>query len=378
MVIHDNKVYEQVTTDLFTVFKEVETPEASDIVPEFHGKPIPMRMWHDIMHCMKQTQDEFNSEALVFLFYNADSNQPWSWWLPPQQTNGMTVKSLPNDPEYKKQRAEYPDLMLGTVHHHCTSSAFQSGTDEADEVNREGLHFTIGHLDKDKVDVHFRMSLGGQCVDMDAHTYIEKVPSPFKKNAKVSDQIYNAVVNRMTQDAMIVHSPENKDYSHLFDNIHKPTIGYKNNKVTGLGAVGWDDRDDWWDKQYYKPTTKRKKNSHEEVADDLLTAFLTDYEYEDCLINYYSYLGDNSSSQRLTTSNLDEEVIKEDILKMLVDDHFQATTEGKQMLKIIEAFCEEQKQFGVDTTIADIQHGLSILSIEDGSTVQYMDQEAVL
>jgi len=378
MIIHNNKVYEQVTTDLFTVFKEVDTPVTPDIVPEFHGKPIPMFMWHDIMHCMKQTQDQFNSEALVFLFYDADSNQPWSWWLPPQQTNGMTVKSLPDDPEYKKQRAKYPDLMLGTVHHHCTSSAFQSGTDEADEVNREGLHFTIGHLNKAKFDIHFRMSLGGQCVEMDAHTYIEPVTSPFKKNAKVSDEIYNAVVERMTKDTMLEYNPKYKDYSHLFDNIHKPTItmGYKskNNYGLGYGARDWFD-----ERQAYVSNYKTsKKNAHEEVADDLITQVLTDYEYEDILNNYYHHIGNHASIQRLATSEATEEDLRQDLLKAFEDEAFQTSKEGRKFLKQIETFLQEQKRFGVDSTITDLQYGLSQLCFEERSTIQPMDTEAVL
>ena len=114
MYIVDDKVYEKVTSDLFTVFKEVEVPTIKDITPEFHGKPIPMSMWHDIMHCMKQTQDKFKSEALVFLFYDTKAKQPWSWWLPPQQTNGTAHASC-------RQRGKHgppvPTARLGLLQH---------------------------------------------------------------------------------------------------------------------------------------------------------------------------------------------------------------------------------------------------------------------
>jgi len=377
MYIVDDKAYEKVTSDLFTVYKEVAVPSIDDITPEFHGKPIPMSMWHDIMHCMKQSQDKFKSEALIFLFYDTKAEQPWSWWLPPQQTNGMTVKSSPNDPKYKAQRAEYPDLMLGTVHHHCTASAFQSGTDEADEINREGMHFTIGHLDKNVFDLHFRMSLGGQCVDLDPHTYIEKVASPFKKNVAVTDAIRDAVINKMTQDEMLNYNPDHPiDYSPLFDNIEQPTTKYtKPFKAKSYKGLGWDTGDDWWEDSYYNQPTKNKKNSHEEVAEEFRDTFLTDYEYEDCLISYYSHINSSSSCQRLVTSQLDEEQITKDLLHMLEDDAFQATTQGKEMLKLVEKFCSEQRRFGVDTTIAELQHGLSTLDIEDRSTVQQVDNE---
>lgn len=379
MYIVNDKVYEKVSSDLFTVFKEVEVPTIKDITPEFHGKPIPMSMWHDIMHCMKQTQDKFKSEALVFLFYDTTAKQPWSWWLPPQQTQGMTVKSLPHDPAYKAERAKYPDLMLGTVHHHCTSSAFQSSTDESDEVNREGMHFTIGHLDKDIFDIHFRMSLGGQCVDLKPYTYIEKVTSPFKKNVNVADNIRNAVIDRMTEDEMHNYNPNYPtDFSHLFDNIHHTTFTtskYSKPNPIPYGGLGWSNATDWWENEYYNQPTKNKKNSHEEVAEELCDMFITDYEYEDCLVSYYSYINNNSSCQRLLTNSVDQEQIAKDVLEMLGDEEYQTTPEGKRMLKLIETFCSEQRQFGVDTTIAELQHGLSTLNIEDGDTVQHMDKE---
>ena len=378
MIIVDDKAYEQVKTDLFTVYKEIDVPTRTEVVPEFHGKPLPMSMWLEIMHCMKQSQDKFKSEALIYLFYDVNNDQPWSWWLPPQETCGMTVKSLPDDPSYKAQRAEYPDLMLGTVHHHCTSSAFQSGTDEADEVNREGLHFTIGNLDDPVFDVHFRISLGGQCVELPAHTYIEQSQSPFKKNAKVCKAIRNAVLDKMTQDEMLNYNPDYEiDFSNLFNNIQKPKH-YTPTKYSGLGAVSWKKDNDWWENEYYYKPNKTKKNSHEEVAEELRDTFLTDYEYEDCLINYYSYIGDSPSSQRLVTSDMDEDQITKDINKMLEDYRFQTTKEGREMLKLVERFCSEQRQFGVDTSITDLQHGLSTLGIEDGSTVQHLDQKELL
>ena len=74
--------------------------------------------------------------------------------------------------------------MFGTVHHHCSTSAFQSGTDEADETNREGFHFTIGNLDKEDIDIHFRWCLDNQCHELDnlSIAIIDSAESPFKKD----------------------------------------------------------------------------------------------------------------------------------------------------------------------------------------------------
>jgi hypothetical protein len=48
---------------------------------------------------------------------------------------------------------------IGTIHHHCGTSAFQSGTDHKDEVsqNQEGIHITFGYMQKDYADFHARV-----------------------------------------------------------------------------------------------------------------------------------------------------------------------------------------------------------------------------
>jgi hypothetical protein len=58
-------------------------------------------------------------------------------------------------------------LYFGTVHHHCSASAFQSATDEQNEWNQDGLHITVGNMDADRHDLHARLYLGGNCFDPD-------------------------------------------------------------------------------------------------------------------------------------------------------------------------------------------------------------------
>lgn len=71
-----------------------------------------------------------------------------------------------------------------TVHHHCSASAFQSGTDEDNERNQDGLHITVGHMGSERHDLHARFYLDGNCFDPDMSTFwpldpalIERVPA---------------------------------------------------------------------------------------------------------------------------------------------------------------------------------------------------------
>ncbi len=46
---------------------------------------------------------------------------------------------------------------FGSTHSHGSMAAFQSGHDTKDETCKEGLHITIGNLDKDKYSLHARV-----------------------------------------------------------------------------------------------------------------------------------------------------------------------------------------------------------------------------
>ena len=88
----------------------------------------------------------------------------------------MTARelSVPESAEQAKARfasweSEPSDdwLYFGTVHHHCSASAFQSSTDEQNEWNQDGLHITVGKMDQERHDLHARFYLGGNCFEPD-------------------------------------------------------------------------------------------------------------------------------------------------------------------------------------------------------------------
>ena len=105
----------------------------------------------------------------------------------------MTARELPvqETPEKAKERfaawgSEPSDdwLYFGTVHHHCSASAFQSSTDEQNEWNQDGLHITVGKMDGERHDLHARFYLGGNCYEPDLSLFwqidpelAEQVPS---------------------------------------------------------------------------------------------------------------------------------------------------------------------------------------------------------
>ena len=125
------------------------------------GPKISPAAWAEMLAFFRWTYQTEKTESQVRLFVHPEHG--WKVWAFPQDSaSSMTTKEVAND-ESRLQRAAIPEgyFPWGTVHHHCSMSAFQSGTDHADEVNVDGLHITIGNLDKEVYDLHARLYIKG-------------------------------------------------------------------------------------------------------------------------------------------------------------------------------------------------------------------------
>lgn len=137
---------------------------------KYLGPKIPREVWEEVLSFFRWTWDTTKSESQARFYVNPILNT-WAGWAYPQEAQtGMSAKELEND-EAKKQREQFKPsegwYYLGTVHHHNTASAFQSSVDEANEKSQDGLHITIGCIDKDRHDLHARFYLNGSHFEPD-------------------------------------------------------------------------------------------------------------------------------------------------------------------------------------------------------------------
>ena len=140
---------------------------------KYQGPTIPLDEWHQLMSFFRWTYKEHHSEAQARGFIDPVDNKLFFWVFPQEAGTGMTTKEIEGD-EWNKQRASLPHAdqleYFMTVHHHCSASAFQSGGDSANEerpgggnheTGQEGLHLTVGYMDKERHDLHSRFYLNG-------------------------------------------------------------------------------------------------------------------------------------------------------------------------------------------------------------------------
>lgn len=136
------------------------------------GKTIPLSLWHSILAFMQWGFDTHRSEVMVVLFYDKEKNE-WSAWAPPQELKGLSVDCV-QDEEYAKQRKVFGNaVVMGSVHHHCELSAFESGKDANDEKNRPGVHFTVGFMNKAERGFHCRVVVRKESMETEWSQFIE-------------------------------------------------------------------------------------------------------------------------------------------------------------------------------------------------------------
>ena len=368
-VVNDNKVYEVNDNKLFTTYTELEVPE-HNITPVWKGAKIPLKMWHNIVKFCKHSYDELKSETLVYLFYDENADKPWSWWVPPQSTAGMTVKSDPDNPEYAVQRAQYPDTMFGTVHHHCATSAFQSGTDEADETQREGLHFTVGNLNKDNdFDVHFRITIGDNHCEIDAHEYIEMEVDPFKRNTRIPKATRDHIRTELHKVDIKHINNDMPDFTKEMANVTRSYASKPKQPILGS----------WYDNEPYYYTSKKNEDiTQRDIADDFVNAVLMDPDYEKLLTNYYNYRTDKNKLSLFTTGAVFDSDVAEDLSELFHDYEYQRNkpNEYQYAEEQVKIFLEEQKSNGLDFSQNDLIYGLN--NYENGKGFQSMDKETTI
>jgi len=165
--LHAGKKYVQWTDSNGSSFWIPEKlPENQQTIPplaRWNGAKIPYRLWKTFQEYGRKCCAEELSECMcTIMARDAKGNTQAAldlWAFPQFCCTGLTVNENPGNPLYAQKmdwyRSEgfYP---YGTIHTHAAISASQSSVDEKDECMFEGIHITLGHLDKEKHDVHSR------------------------------------------------------------------------------------------------------------------------------------------------------------------------------------------------------------------------------
>ncbi len=121
-------------------------------------KKIPLKMFFQICSFFKKVNELYNAESVVLLCYNA-TKRKYKVIVPDQEVSGGSIKyDILNS--YKESYSNDFDL-IGTIHSHNTFGSFHSSVDTEDEKNIDGIHITVGNVNRNKVSISASVMVNG-------------------------------------------------------------------------------------------------------------------------------------------------------------------------------------------------------------------------
>lgn len=281
LAVHDNKLYIKSDNEFISGWNRIELQDSKPLC-KFKGGKIDHKTWFQVLSFFLWTQEKYKSESQVRLYYNTQTRS-WAAQPYPQSPSGMTT----NDKQDEEIRAKFKDpwVYFGTAHHHCTTNAFQSGTDEANEKEQDGFHYTIGHLDKAILDYHGRFSWAGELFPADMLSWVE-MPDWF-------DKIPTQVRYRAVHDYLLCTNVA-KQKEHKFPEEWKDVVKEKPKTYnTHLGAGYYGGYGAYQASPSMFPTKQDKQEAKDEaeIEEILWQAGITPSEWCDVLEDIEDELG---------------------------------------------------------------------------------------
>lgn len=201
-----------------------QTTEAKLLLPR-----ITSTVFAKAVLFFRAVYEQKDTEAAVLLHYG--DKRGWSITVPEQEATGSHVS-------YKTSERLPGYQCVGTIHSHCAMNAFHSGTDVGDEASHDGVHITIGLLNRfPKFGMDAEFVVNGTRFPL-SHEHIVRVRMDEEVPAQaVSPQMFCAITKRQTLYSMpfgIVHDwtvPQEwvervKKKTWTFTDIFNPLGGY--------------------------------------------------------------------------------------------------------------------------------------------------------
>lgn len=120
---------------------------------DFTAPPIPGALMAQVADFFRRTYRRLHAEAAVLLTMNEETKE-WGVFIPTQLVSHGGVNYV-----YDPTMIQRPRYVVGSIHSHCDFSPFHSGTDTGDADEFDGLHMTIGFIEREKPGIVAMMAM---------------------------------------------------------------------------------------------------------------------------------------------------------------------------------------------------------------------------
>lgn len=153
--------------DAIIPVKQISVLDAQEITATLLLKPIPEEVMAKVIKFFRKVYKKHYSEAVVEFLYHEELG--WDISVPLQKVDSGSAQYTSS----VEWRPGY--VRAGTAHSHGSMSAFHSGIDVPDEADRDGIHITVGYLNRpDTVSLDAEAVVNGMRIPLSA-TWIQGV-----------------------------------------------------------------------------------------------------------------------------------------------------------------------------------------------------------
>ena len=167
-------IYLKKRTGIIDSMVQVDTIDMGSVFPEYAHMNLPKikaKTFGEILGFFGMVYGKHKSESGVILNLKTHPNneklKKIDYTVPHQRVSGGRCKyQIVVDPSY---------VNCGTIHSHCDFGAFHSGTDQNDERYFDGLHVTVGHVDRNEFSISACVVVNGKRVPVNPEDYIDGI-----------------------------------------------------------------------------------------------------------------------------------------------------------------------------------------------------------
>jgi hypothetical protein len=154
---------------------------------------IPISLLNAAIHFFRfvynsSDKDIAKSESCVLFYLDKETGSQWKGVVPKQEVSPASVNYTTPTPEDCEQFKEINDYFLaGSIHSHASMSAGFSGVDDKDDLDFDGIHIVVGHIDKSVPEFAIRIMVSKQEYTLPFEQLIgtdEKTPIDLKEFEK--------------------------------------------------------------------------------------------------------------------------------------------------------------------------------------------------
>ena len=224
---------------------------------------IPASIIGQALTFFRKVFKDHHSESYVTLFYSEQLKQ-YQLWCPKQTVTYASVNYDRNDQPPFKDRSDEGWQMCGTIHSHCDFSAYHSGTDIGDEDTFDGIHITLGHVNKAQFSMEVSISFNGIREKLEPENCCSGVLRVSNKDivnrqfmtlgesSYFDLELTEADAQQLVADTTIIHTEWMEKVEH----------GFKSNFYQGGGTIGFNRGGGHWSGDEYHGGGSKKNDGN--------------------------------------------------------------------------------------------------------------------